>query len=135
MSLFALRARLAALDGSIARHKTALKELEKDRAGVETALKVFRYPVLTIPPEITSEIFLHCLPEKLVPPSQADAPLVFLSVCRAWRAVAISVPALWTSLCVDVNEIPSSILLDEHRLPSILDVWFSRAPNSPLTLT
>ncbi|KAJ7166899.1 hypothetical protein C8R46DRAFT_1219278 [Mycena filopes] len=131
MSLLDLRARLGALDSSIARHEQALKDLERDRANVKLALGAFTYPILTLPPEVTTEIFLRCLPEANVPPSGDDAPIVLLSVCKEWRTIAISVQRLWNTVYLNFRHIPRSILLDEH----ILDVWFTRAGSCPLALT
>ncbi|KAJ7034014.1 hypothetical protein C8F04DRAFT_1102765 [Mycena alexandri] len=133
MSLAHLRARLAALHVSISEHRLALKELERDRKAVERELQAFTYPVLTIPPEITSEIFLHCLPEDNEPPSRNDVPIVLLAVCTAWRSVAISVPELWESLCLDVGRIPHSI--STNTFNAIPDIWFGRAYSRPLTLS
>ncbi|KAJ7749703.1 hypothetical protein B0H16DRAFT_1420221 [Mycena metata] len=52
------------------------------------------YPVLTLPGEITSEIFLRCTRSKY--PSAKTPPLLFLEICRTWRSIALSTPALWT---------------------------------------
>ncbi|KAJ7068769.1 hypothetical protein C8F01DRAFT_963465, partial [Mycena amicta] len=64
-------------------------------------------PVLTLPPEILSEIFLHCLlePDQPVPklnPERPRAPLLLLQICRTWRNVAIGTPRLWQRLSVCV---------------------------------
>ncbi|KAJ7249720.1 hypothetical protein B0H12DRAFT_1019546, partial [Mycena haematopus] len=62
-----------------------------------TQLDSVVYPVLTLPPEITSEIFCHCLPTErqsdIVNPK--EAPLVLTQVCGLWRNIAISTPELW----------------------------------------
>ncbi|KAJ7167781.1 hypothetical protein C8R46DRAFT_870883, partial [Mycena filopes] len=58
-------------------------------------------PALTLPVEITSEIFLCCLPrtsEYFLPPtfeSPVRAPMLLLQICRTWRAIALSSPRLW----------------------------------------
>ncbi|KAF7332505.1 F-box domain-containing protein [Mycena kentingensis (nom. inval.)] len=56
------------------------------------------FPILSLPPEITSEIFVHCLPEELAPANYNKAPFVLLRVCKAWNRVAMSTPALWTKV-------------------------------------
>jgi hypothetical protein len=45
------------------------------------------YPVLTLPPEIISEIFRWCLPPspQFVQPDPAAVPLTLLAICRQWR--------------------------------------------------
>ncbi|KAJ6630351.1 hypothetical protein B0H10DRAFT_1649973, partial [Mycena sp. CBHHK59/15] len=55
------------------------------------------YPILTLPLEITSEIFSHCLPPNIlmVEPSTSAAPLLLTEICRTWRTIALSTPGLW----------------------------------------
>ncbi|KAJ7122296.1 hypothetical protein C8R44DRAFT_590585, partial [Mycena epipterygia] len=53
------------------------------------------YPILTIPSELTSEIFLHCLPDEPVSASASTAPMLLGMVCREWRFVAHGDPRLW----------------------------------------
>jgi hypothetical protein len=96
-----LRARLAEVDASIAELKLRLKVLEDIRLLNQRRLDGVVYPVLTLPPEITSEIFLQCLP--LVPdlskttkeaPKSSDAPLLLLQICQMWRSIAFMTPPL-----------------------------------------
>ncbi|KAJ7167777.1 hypothetical protein C8R46DRAFT_898531, partial [Mycena filopes] len=106
-TLAALRARIAELDSSIAELRpvqSRLKALEHERGSIQLQLDAAVYPVLTLPVEITSEIFLCCLPEtskySLRPTfkSPIEAPMLLLQICRTWRAIAISSPRLWTVL-------------------------------------
>ncbi|KAJ7108815.1 hypothetical protein C8R44DRAFT_584453, partial [Mycena epipterygia] len=53
------------------------------------------YPFLTIPTELTIEIFFHCLPYKFTQPSPSVAPMLLGTVCRQWREIAWNIPALW----------------------------------------
>ncbi|KAJ7660146.1 hypothetical protein DFH06DRAFT_914375, partial [Mycena polygramma] len=54
------------------------------------------YPVLTLSPEITSQIFVACLPDhSRVRPSANTPPLVLPQICRQWREIALSLPELW----------------------------------------
>ncbi|KAJ7228149.1 hypothetical protein GGX14DRAFT_331655, partial [Mycena pura] len=54
------------------------------------------YPVLTLPPEITSEIFIRCLPAETVDVvCTRNAPLLPMQICRTWRQIAISMRVLW----------------------------------------
>ncbi|KAJ6577477.1 hypothetical protein B0H19DRAFT_1120102 [Mycena capillaripes] len=76
-----------------------------------------------LPPEITSEFFLRCLPpEKEWNTAKADEPSIVLShVCRAWREIAISTPALWATI-----EFPVSYM----RNPELFETWLMRAGRS-----
>ncbi|KAF8879719.1 hypothetical protein BD779DRAFT_1551158, partial [Infundibulicybe gibba] len=68
---------------------------------------------LDLPPEIISDIFVHCLPwihpvQRGSYPFQntrpqiafdlCDAPLLLTRVCRRWRLIAEATPTLWTRL-------------------------------------
>ncbi|KAJ6580812.1 hypothetical protein B0H19DRAFT_848339, partial [Mycena capillaripes] len=59
--------------------------------------EVMTYPILTLPNELTSEIFINCLSSDAVrvQPNPATAPLLLAQVCSQWRAIAFSLPELW----------------------------------------
>jgi hypothetical protein len=81
-------------------------------------------PFLTIPPEVTAEIFTHCLPTSISPPDIDTAPLLLDRICRGWRKIVRSSPGLWTSLKVDGIHIPVALI----------ETWLSRAQTMPLSL-
>jgi hypothetical protein len=99
--------------------------------GLKEQLDSVAYPVLTLPPEMTSEIFIYCLPSKremdVVNPN--EAPLLLMHVCRAWRQLAISTPALWTTFDI-YHPGPSSL----PCLTEIAQTWFERARKCPLSV-
>ncbi|KAJ6599991.1 hypothetical protein DFH09DRAFT_627888 [Mycena vulgaris] len=127
MLLDDLRDRLNSLSASISQQERLLQQLTDEKAAVQRQLDRFVYPVLTLPPEITSDIFMWCSALDLVSPHPSRAPLILLQVCRAWRAIALSVPALWDTL----HDL-------ECRVPEIMEnlvvTWFSRAGARPLSL-
>ncbi|KAJ7759170.1 hypothetical protein B0H16DRAFT_1534664 [Mycena metata] len=84
-------------------------------------------PILTLPPEILAEIFLHCLPKSPGPDPQ-NAPYSLCRVCRQFRAVAVSTPRLWSSLNVEFNEKTAD------EMDDICRIWISRARSLPLSL-
>ncbi|KAJ7757576.1 hypothetical protein B0H16DRAFT_1314453 [Mycena metata] len=103
------------------------------------------YPVLTLPPEILSNIFMECLH---TPPALEDsqkygpnlnlAPLLPLQVCRTWREIALSTPGLWDSLHVDLDRlirVPRDVRLPYPEIERIIADWFGRAGACPLTLS
>ncbi|KAF7332718.1 hypothetical protein MKEN_00155200 [Mycena kentingensis (nom. inval.)] len=62
-----------------------------------------RPPILTIPAEVTIEIFrcVACAPIELPRPGRVlPAPFVFGLVCREWRSISRATPELWTQLTV-----------------------------------
>ncbi len=56
------RARIAHLDAKISELESALKSLKAERQLAQHRLDAYTYPVLTLPNEIVSEIFVHFLP-------------------------------------------------------------------------
>ncbi|KAJ7459242.1 hypothetical protein FB451DRAFT_1272288 [Mycena latifolia] len=108
-----------------------LKTRERD---LEAALASVVYPVLTLPPEITSRIFLKCLPfHGRVQPSATKAPLVLAQVCRHWRDVALATARLWSSIDLKFEDGRRNIP-DNGTIP-LLRTWLSRAKHSPISLT
>ncbi|KAF9066212.1 hypothetical protein BDP27DRAFT_1424102 [Rhodocollybia butyracea] len=91
----------------------------------------------SLPVELLSEIFPHCLPSMLTPlPSLImEAPLVLLFVCQKWRAVAVSLPQLWSSLRISL---PSSNHLFDGKLiqrRNGITKWLNRSGSLPLSLS
>ncbi|KAJ7772192.1 hypothetical protein B0H16DRAFT_1880913 [Mycena metata] len=100
----------------------------QQRSALLSELNLVTYPVLTLPPEITAEIFKWCIDTgtrmRLLP---ATAPLLFTRICRQWRALAFSTPALWDRM--------SHIKFGVHpRTETFIEMWFSRAGTRPLSL-
>ncbi|KAJ7120013.1 hypothetical protein C8R46DRAFT_876350, partial [Mycena filopes] len=69
--------------------------LEEEKIAIQKSLESVVYPILTIPFEITAEIFLHCLPAFPSQPSGSVAPMLLARICRQWRNIACSTPRLW----------------------------------------
>ncbi|KAJ7657481.1 hypothetical protein B0H17DRAFT_870855, partial [Mycena rosella] len=58
-----------------------------------------RDPVSRLPLEISSEIFIQCLPSTSNPqPGARDIPMLLLNICNAWTDIALSTPALWEAI-------------------------------------
>ncbi|KAJ7641271.1 hypothetical protein FB45DRAFT_1124876 [Roridomyces roridus] len=62
-----------------------------ERETLQQALTDYKYPVLTLPSEVTSEIFLHFLPSypKRASLNGPSSPSLLLQVCREWRDVKL----------------------------------------------
>ncbi|KAJ7780989.1 hypothetical protein B0H16DRAFT_603789 [Mycena metata] len=122
-----LRARYSELAWAIANQQTLLNAMMARLQELQTRLDSIVYPVLSLPPEITSGIFLHCTPEGYRDVVDTSfAPLLPMHVCRAWRQVAISTPALWTTFHVTGAS---------RSLPETAKVWFERARQLPLSVS
>ncbi|KAJ6533032.1 hypothetical protein B0H19DRAFT_876733, partial [Mycena capillaripes] len=95
---------------------------ERERLQAESDAIV--YPVLSLPPEVTTEIFLRCVPCEPNPrPSPTQAPLLLAQICRQWRQIALHTPALWRCL-----------LFGDEMPVEFLHIWLSRSGNHPLSL-
>ncbi|KAJ7648631.1 hypothetical protein DFH06DRAFT_948137, partial [Mycena polygramma] len=70
------------------------QQLLKEKNTIEDSLNLIIYPILTLPLELTSEIFLHCVPMEPVP-TVGDAPMLLGRICREWRQIAYGDPRLW----------------------------------------
>ncbi|KAJ7629787.1 hypothetical protein DFH06DRAFT_1440189 [Mycena polygramma] len=97
------RARVAELELEILQLECAVSALRIEQAQAQERLDGYRYPVLTLPNELVSEIFLHILPPypdfpELVGPF---SPTALTQICRHWRDVAVRTPELWSAVSID----------------------------------
>ncbi|KAJ6474470.1 hypothetical protein C8R47DRAFT_709975 [Mycena vitilis] len=117
-----LRTRLAEINAEIRDIYARLDSLSVSREAISDALKSIVYPVLTIPSEITSDIFQHCVSEGV----GIKQSLALASVCRAWRYIALDLRSLWADLYIPISSRPPS------RGRKGLDCWVLRAGCHPL---
>ncbi|KAJ7827567.1 hypothetical protein B0H13DRAFT_2439228 [Mycena leptocephala] len=94
------RARVADLDAQISDLERSLSALREEKMLVQERLDSYKYPVLEIPNEIVSDVFLHFLPSypSFPPLTGLLSPTLLTHICRRWREIALSTPALWTAL-------------------------------------
>ncbi|KAJ7643440.1 hypothetical protein DFH06DRAFT_599057 [Mycena polygramma] len=137
-----LRAYVADIRSEILRCKRDLAILEEKERHLKSALALVVYPVLTLPTEIISMIFVHCLPAHgRVRPSPQKAPLLLAQICSLWRGIALSTGLLWAS--VDIHFVWGESrgyrsgygdILQPGALP-LMKAWLSRTRNLPISLT
>ncbi|KAJ7644525.1 hypothetical protein FB45DRAFT_297430 [Roridomyces roridus] len=80
-----LRARLVDIEQQIQALEAQIDALRAERARVEKDLQAIVYPVLTLPPEILLEMFVHYVDDH-----RSRSPLHLIQICRFWRQVALS---------------------------------------------
>ncbi|KAJ6558226.1 hypothetical protein B0H19DRAFT_1261757 [Mycena capillaripes] len=122
-----LQARIAKLSAEIDLQKDVLKKLEQDKSLIQRQLNTVLDPVARLPFEISSEIFLQCLPLSLFPPNPNDVPILLLNVCSAWTDIAFSTPGLWTAIKITLPR--------AHGFEDSLQAWLRRAANHPLSIS
>lgn len=128
------RADLPELNRIVARVEDLLANLLRGRALLKTKLNQLDSPIINLPPEIISHIFIFCLPdfndynpETFV---RGDPPVPFLigAVCRSWRTIAWSTPTLWSCLSLHLSTQNFTILVD------LMDEWLPRSGELPLSI-
>ncbi|KAK7017400.1 F-box domain-containing protein [Favolaschia claudopus] len=131
----ALRSRLAELRKEAIALKSRMEWVRAEQKRAQTALDSFKYPVLTLPTEITSEIFTHYVHEPRIGrprsynESQSRGPLPLAGVCRTWRDVCLANPSLWATLSIyPTHSWPVDAFL------RLLKSWLDRAGNHPFHL-
>ena len=86
-----------------------------------------------LPVELLARIFIQCLPdEPYIKPHADSPPLLFTTVCRQWREIALGTTELWCSLGA-VQECWGLPPMSKARLEGY-SAWLSRSGNRPLTL-
>ncbi|KAJ7268491.1 hypothetical protein C8J57DRAFT_1325281 [Mycena rebaudengoi] len=108
-----LRSRLADLDELIAT-PTA------ERRRIQVEMDSIVYLVLTLPAEITMEIFRRTLP--VIPrPSPRESPLLLIQICQLWRDFVLNAPLLWQFFTWKKN-----------GAVELLQLWLSRSRNAEM---
>ncbi|KAF7367586.1 F-box domain-containing protein [Mycena sanguinolenta] len=120
------RARVADLDAEILVHERALSALRIQRARAQERLDSYKYPVMTLPNEIITEIFLHFLPTYPDrPPTRGlHSPTLLTQICCQWREIALRTPTLWRAIT----------LPPRAERAAQFDAWLARARGCPLSL-
>ncbi|KAJ7203850.1 hypothetical protein GGX14DRAFT_648081 [Mycena pura] len=128
----ALRAQLVDIDKSMAELESQMTSLRAQKERVLKDLESIAYPVLTLPYEITVEIFLHfvtVMRQEIHRPQPYYGLLKLASICQTWRAVALYTCALWndevTVNCDDIRDagqLLAACLPRAGSLPLDLDI-------------
>ncbi|KAJ7659292.1 hypothetical protein DFH06DRAFT_439152 [Mycena polygramma] len=144
-SLEADRARVKAIEAQIADIKQSISALLAEQTLARERIESYKYPVLTLPNEIMSEIFMHLLPQyPLCPPLTGNlSPHLLLRVCRKWRDIALSTPILWRAILVE-KTIPDCDPLRRRMTDNKMSVargqasrvksWLDRSGRLPLSI-
>ncbi|KAJ7754086.1 hypothetical protein B0H16DRAFT_1543624 [Mycena metata] len=120
-----LEALVDRLSADIELQKAVLKQLERSKSAAQRQLNTLRDPLTRLPLEISSEIFVKCLPPgPLHPqPSARAPPLLLLNICNSWTDIALYTPTLWSSIHLDFPVV------------QVLQSWLDRARNHALTIS
>ncbi|KAJ7854619.1 hypothetical protein B0H13DRAFT_1480666, partial [Mycena leptocephala] len=88
-------------------------------------------PVLTLPNEIISEIFVHFLPiyPRFPPLHGSLSPTSLTHICRKWHEIALATPLLWRAFRLSSDD---SIPFERQR--DISELWLKRSRSCPLSI-
>ncbi|KAK7014406.1 F-box domain-containing protein [Favolaschia claudopus] len=116
---------------SILRKSITIAQLEKQV--VLARLDSYKYPVLTLPNEIVSEIFVHFIPPypNPPPPSGVLSPTTLTHICRHWREIALTTPALWRS----INAADRFGRHTPQELAALATLWLDRSAGCRVSIS
>ncbi|KAK1221269.1 hypothetical protein PQX77_015929 [Marasmius sp. AFHP31] len=132
--------RIRKLDEEIKRLQTQRDELQQ----FVDSHRALAAPFRRLPADIWGEIFVHCLPTNrlnLAVCTVKEAPLLFTTVCRAWKEVALNTPRLWSSLHILASGSPTPSEIDcprrqlQEKILRGIELWLNRSGSRPLTLS
>ncbi|KAK7052165.1 F-box domain-containing protein [Favolaschia claudopus] len=107
--------------------KDSIPVLHSSKNPAQQRLDLYKYPVLTLPNEIISDIFVHFLPTYPEPPPYFGelSPTTLTHICRQWREIALTTPALWRA--IDLRGFTG-------ELASLAPQWLERSGCLPLSI-
>ncbi|KAJ7321096.1 hypothetical protein DFH08DRAFT_788852 [Mycena albidolilacea] len=126
-----LQARLEGALSEMKKEKDVLRQLELSRSRIQRQLNDLHDPIARLPLEISSEIFIYCLPPHEEVYTSLCDPLPLLSICTLWTEIALSTPRLWADLSVEMP--PTAEVTTEFE--TFLNGWLLRGRNHPLSLS
>ncbi|KAJ7030632.1 hypothetical protein C8F04DRAFT_1042279 [Mycena alexandri] len=130
-ALAADRARIAVIKAKIMELERSLASLNEERDLLQERIDGYAYPVLTLPNEVVSEIFVHFLPiyPNAPPILGRKSPNVLGETCHHWREIALSTPMLWRAISLSLR---NGMRL-HHKL-RLLDTWLQRSGSCLLSI-
>ncbi|KAJ7639736.1 hypothetical protein DFH06DRAFT_1478405 [Mycena polygramma] len=125
------RARIAEIGARISELKSSIKLLKDEQNFYRKRLATYTYPVLTLPYEVVSKIFVQFLPVYPTPPPIRGilSPNVLGQICQKWRDIALTDPLLWRAISLSLRKdtgIPQKL--------QVLETWLKRSGSCPLSI-
>ncbi|KAJ7650900.1 hypothetical protein FB45DRAFT_27437 [Roridomyces roridus] len=127
------RVRVIQIDAEIQALEEKIRLLSMERLPHQQRLDALRYPVLTLPNEIVSEIFVQFLPPYPLCPPHAGlfSPTTLTQICRKWRWIAETTPRLWRAISLPR---PSMRGHADGEQVHALESWVRRSARCPLSI-
>ncbi|KAJ7700806.1 hypothetical protein B0H17DRAFT_212247 [Mycena rosella] len=119
-------ASIEAISADIDRQEEVLKKLKHRKNALRRQLNAVRDPVARLPLEISSEIFIQCLPSH-PQPGAGHIPMLLLYVCHAWKEITLGTPALWAAIHL--------VFPRANGFKKGWETWLERARNHPISIS
>ncbi|KAJ6463590.1 hypothetical protein C8R47DRAFT_80294 [Mycena vitilis] len=117
------RSRITELETQILELEQTISVLRTERHSAQERLDSYKYPVLTLPNEVVSEIFMQFL--WTFPYCSTfggiGSPIRLTQICQSWREIAVYTPALWRAMTCRGNN-------------ALIDMWLSRSACCSLSI-
>ncbi|KAJ7258927.1 hypothetical protein C8J57DRAFT_524224 [Mycena rebaudengoi] len=128
-----IRAHISELDARILALEDSLAAARRERENLQSRLDDYKYPVLTLPVDITTEIFVYFLPDypERPPITGLLSPALLGQICRDWREIAFGTPRLWRAIHILLSKAGSRVAAQLN----VLTTWLSRSTNCSLSLS
>lgn len=119
--------KLETIELEISRVQLLLNELIQKRCLMMQEINDRFCPALQLPPEISTEIFRHCLPsiDSPITSEKNMTPFHLGQICRTWRDFTLSTPRLWSTMCLDLS-------FQSNR--SLIRQWLAYSGRQPLSI-
>ncbi|KIM37874.1 hypothetical protein M413DRAFT_13072 [Hebeloma cylindrosporum] len=134
--------RIAEIDSTSKRIRLLLDHLGEERRTIQQFAdkhRVMVAPVLEIPPEILSHIFILTLPNRVewheIKRSSLKRSMTLARVNRHWRNVAVSTPQLWTTILIDEKSFPKLDVAHDAEEICMPKLFLQRSGMCPLSLS
>ncbi|KAJ7641199.1 hypothetical protein FB45DRAFT_1053769 [Roridomyces roridus] len=123
------RARVVAIAAEIDQFEQRIRALQVEQDFFQHRLDAYEYPVLTLPNEIVSEIFIHFLPTyPHCPPMKGrESPTTLTHICRRWHEIALATPKLWRAIAVFYTQ-------KRTKQTRLVQTWLNRSGSCPLSI-
>ncbi|KAK7055861.1 F-box domain-containing protein [Favolaschia claudopus] len=122
------------IDTEIRDLELRIANLRLERNTAQQRLDAYIYPVLTLPSEVISEIFIRTLPVyPLRPPKTGpSSPTLLSQICSPWREIALSTPQLWRAFSLSFDRHPNST--NSRHQTEFAETWLARSGSCPLSI-
>ncbi|KAJ6457768.1 hypothetical protein C8R47DRAFT_168871 [Mycena vitilis] len=139
-ALAADRGLILDIEAQILKLEASLVVLKQQKKSAQDRLDVYIYPVLTLPNEIASEIFVHVLPTHPEYPAPIGplSPYLLCHICQKWRDIAFATPGLWRAISLPMSKTMSLLPLRNtvsfQQQLRLLKTWLKRSGSCLLSI-